>query len=88
MYECKTDLEDINGERFYYLWAHGSYIVYHWNRATKSLDRISSKIFININDARTYAREYSKIPDHKEQIALKIEALQEEIRQLEQGGAF
>ena len=86
MYECKTDLEDINGERFYYLWTHRGYIVYHWDKNTKQLDKISSKFFININDAQAHARTYMKLDDERERLTMKIKALQDEISQLEEGG--
>lgn len=82
MYECKTDLEDIDGERFYYLWTHRGYIVYHWDKNAKQLDKISSKFFININDAQAYAREYANINDVKVQLAMKIKALQDELEAL------
>lgn len=80
MYECKTDLEDIGLERFYYLWTHNGYIVYHWNRVTKTLDKLSSKFFINLEDARACARDFINITDPKKQLMMKIHALQEELK--------
>lgn len=82
-YEPKTDLEDINGERYYYLWTQGHYVVYHWDRVTQSLDQISSKFFINIEMARAYAREDAKIVDYKERLIARIQRLQQELQGLE-----
>ena len=86
MYEPKTDMEDIDGERFYYLWTHQGYIIFHWNKNTKQLDKISSIFFINIEDARAQARTYMGLDNERERLAMKIRALQDEIRRLEKGG--
>lgn len=85
MYEPKTDLEDIDGERFYYLWTHQGYTVYHWNKYAKQLDKISSIFFIRLEDAQAQARAYMRLSDERERLAMKIRALQGEISQLEKG---
>lgn len=82
MYEPKTDLEDIDGERFYYLWTHQGYTVYHWNKYAKQLDKISSKFFIRLEDARAHARAYIELDDERERLAMKIRALEDEINSL------
>lgn len=86
MYEPKTDLQDIDGERFYYLWTHQGYTVFHWNKNTKQLDKISSIFFIKLEDAQAQARTYMKLSDERERLAMKIRALQDEIDLLEKGG--
>ena len=82
-YDMKSDLEDINGERYYYLWTRGHYIVYHWDRVTQSLEQISRDFFINIEMARACAREDAEKVDYKERLIARIQRLQEELQDLE-----
>lgn len=86
-YESKTDLEDIDGERYYYLWTSSGYIVYHWDKDLKSLDQISSDFFINIDKARACAHAHvrgeSVKLSYKERLVARIARLQQEIQDME-----
>ena len=86
-YEAKTDLEDIGEERYYYLYVNRSYVVYHWDRFSSSLEQISSKFFIKLEDARAYARTHAReirnCTSYKEVLKARIARLQQEIEQME-----
>ena len=83
-YECKTDMEQINGEIYYYVWTGRGYIVYHWNRPLGEMDRISSNFFIKLENARACARDDAKNYNYKERLKAELRYLQDELERLEE----
>ena len=81
-YICKTCLEIIRGETFYFLWTGRGYRVYHWDSDKRSLDLLSSNFFIKLENARARAIAYAQSDSVTEKLRMKINALREEMEDL------